>query len=297
MLKKEEELKLIARSQKGDREASSRLMKAFRSKIRHETLKYSGQSDEELINQAWLGFWDAVKGFDPDKGTRLWTYARWWVQRRIIEFLVQSRGLSDDERKIYKSVLTRWEQLAQELGQEPSLNLLYSQAAKQVITKTGWKKERASKAVANLLEAFDREQISITNDGEDGLGNPNPSLIIPSHNKPPWQGIICNEYLQQYSRKVQNSLKSQANAQKFITLHLLYNWDQLGYKWSEIVSILTNPTREMSELWIVTCDELVLQGVIPCNWKEICHLFPPPKLTVAAMKQWYKRAWDKVKQS
>ena len=59
----------------------------------------------DLIQEGNLGLLQAVKKFDPDRGTRLPTYASWWIKAYIIKFILDNFrivrvGTTNDRRKL-----------------------------------------------------------------------------------------------------------------------------------------------------------------------------------------------------
>ena len=52
-----------------------------------------GLPQAEVISEANVGLMQAVKRFDPDKGFRLATYARWWIRASIQEYILRSWSL------------------------------------------------------------------------------------------------------------------------------------------------------------------------------------------------------------
>lgn len=52
-----------------------------------------GMSYADLIAEGNIGILQALKRFDPEKGVRFSTYARWWVQAAIQEYVLRSWSL------------------------------------------------------------------------------------------------------------------------------------------------------------------------------------------------------------
>jgi RNA polymerase sigma-32 factor len=52
-----------------------------------------GMPVSELISEGNLGLVRAVKKFEPDRGFRLSTYARWWIKAQMQEFILRSWSL------------------------------------------------------------------------------------------------------------------------------------------------------------------------------------------------------------
>jgi RNA polymerase sigma-32 factor len=108
-LKVEEEQNL-ARTylEKGDSRAARRLVTAnlrFVVKVAYQYRSY-GFNMADLIQEGNLGLMKAVQKFDPEKGTRLITYAVWWIQAYIRNYIVKSfslvkLGTTQAERKLF----------------------------------------------------------------------------------------------------------------------------------------------------------------------------------------------------
>lgn len=52
-----------------------------------------GGSRDDLVNEGYLGLLDAARRFDPERGTRFATYARWWVRAHMLEYLLSNRRI------------------------------------------------------------------------------------------------------------------------------------------------------------------------------------------------------------
>ena len=76
----------------------------FVVKIAHEFSSY-GVGLRDLIQEGNLGLMTAVKKYDPRKGTRLITYAVWWIKHFIQELIMKSRGFVNRGMKALKKSL------------------------------------------------------------------------------------------------------------------------------------------------------------------------------------------------
>ncbi|MBC7173182.1 MAG: sigma-70 family RNA polymerase sigma factor, partial [Polyangiaceae bacterium] len=76
-----------------DREACHRLVLSHRRMVEAMARKYSrlGATEEDLVGEGMLGLLDAARRFDPGRGTKFATYARWWVRYYMRSYLAESR--------------------------------------------------------------------------------------------------------------------------------------------------------------------------------------------------------------
>jgi RNA polymerase sigma-32 factor len=102
----DEERDLAARWAAGDRAAAQRLVEAFTPFVRTVAARYrrAGVSLDDLTQEASIGLLKAAARFDATRGTRLSTYAAYWVRAQMQEFLSRATasvrlGTSKNERR------------------------------------------------------------------------------------------------------------------------------------------------------------------------------------------------------
>ena len=130
-LSKEEEHELAVRyHQTGDRESAYRLVTANLKLVVKIAMIYHKVYDNlmDLIQEGNLGLIQAVKRFDPYRGTRLPTYAAWWIKAYILKFLLDNArmvkiGTTNTRRKILMN-LNREKRELEARGIVPTSRLL-----------------------------------------------------------------------------------------------------------------------------------------------------------------------------
>ena len=81
----------------------------------------------DIIQEGNLGLLQAVRKFDPDRGTRLSTYASWWIKAYIIKFILENFrivrvGTTNDRRKLLMNLRKEKQRLeAQGIAPTPKL--------------------------------------------------------------------------------------------------------------------------------------------------------------------------------
>ena len=123
---------LLRAAQEGDQDACERMLLENRGLIWSVALRYRGRGVEldDLYQLGCLGFLKAVRGFDPDYGTRFSTYAVPKIAGEIRRFL-RDDGPLKIGRATREQALRLYglrDRLRQELGREPALSEL-SEAA------------------------------------------------------------------------------------------------------------------------------------------------------------------------
>jgi len=135
-LDREQERELAERyRQTGDREAAYRLVTSNLKLVVRIAMIYHKvyRNILDLIQEGNLGLLQAVERFDPERGTRLQTYAAWWIKAYILKFLLDNTrmvkiGTTNSRRKILmnlnrekreleaRGIAPTYKQLAENLG-------------------------------------------------------------------------------------------------------------------------------------------------------------------------------------
>ena len=96
MLEPEEERTLAkAWREQGDTAAADKLVTSHLRLVAHMAMRYRGYGLPigDLISEGNIGLLQALKRFDPDRGFRLSTYARFWIRASIQEYILRSWSL------------------------------------------------------------------------------------------------------------------------------------------------------------------------------------------------------------
>jgi len=130
-LSREEEHKLAVLYQEtGSREAGYRLVTANLRLVVKVAMIYNKIYNNimDLIQEGNVGLIQAVKRFDPFRGTRLPTYASWWIKAYIVKFLLDNTrmvrvGTTNARRRVLMN-LSREKRALEARGITPTPQLL-----------------------------------------------------------------------------------------------------------------------------------------------------------------------------
>ena len=94
LLTKEEEVELSKRIEKGDNAARDKMIRANLRLALSVVKKYSkrGVDLEDLFQESVIGLANAVDRFDWSKGFKFSTYAYWWIQQAVRQYLASNAG-------------------------------------------------------------------------------------------------------------------------------------------------------------------------------------------------------------
>jgi RNA polymerase primary sigma factor len=125
LLTPEEEVRLVARTKRGDRAARERMITANLRLVVKLANDYAhrGLPLLDLVAEGNIGLMKAVERFDPSKGGKLSTYAGWWIKQAIKRALAnQSRMIRVPVHQTEKTVMLRRlaERMTIELGRDPT---------------------------------------------------------------------------------------------------------------------------------------------------------------------------------
>jgi len=131
ILSREEEHRVAsAYRETGDHEAAYRLVTSnLRLVIKIAMIYHKVYKNLlDLIQEGNVGLIHAVRRFDPDRGTRLPTYAAWWIKAYILKFLLDNRrivrlGTTNTRRKILMN-LNREKRELEAKGITPTTQIL-----------------------------------------------------------------------------------------------------------------------------------------------------------------------------
>jgi RNA polymerase sigma factor (sigma-70 family) len=135
-------------------------MIAKRTAARYARARFDGRHDEELQQEALLGLYEAAIRWDPHRGPRFATYARWWVHHQLSKAIAEmhpgasvTRDLLQAERQIRR---------AQEAGATTSEEI--ARLARVPVSRVHCVQQvQALRWMAALPEDIEAEEVALEN--------------------------------------------------------------------------------------------------------------------------------------
>lgn len=95
MLSAAEEILLMDRHRKGDAKATRELVETHEPLIQAIASRYSrfGANHDDIVQEAKVGMVIALDRFDPSRGLRVSTFARWWIKAAVAEWVRNNHRL------------------------------------------------------------------------------------------------------------------------------------------------------------------------------------------------------------
>lgn len=119
-LTREEERELTERLRGGCPRALHELVVKHRPLVAAMAKRYGrpGAPREDLLHEGFVGLLDAAGRFDPDRGTRFSTYARWWVRYYMQRYVRANRRMvTPSKTRNMRKLRQRLRKTARELEQ------------------------------------------------------------------------------------------------------------------------------------------------------------------------------------
>lgn len=128
-LDREEELALARRHAEGDTGAGHRLVESQLATVVHlaRTFRGYGVPVSELVGEGNIGLLEALDRFEPERGLRFVTYARYWVRAYMLALVLRQWSMVDIgssalSSKLFFRLQAERNRLSRELGpDDPSL--------------------------------------------------------------------------------------------------------------------------------------------------------------------------------
>ncbi len=97
LLDRDEELELARRFRDGDRAAGDALVRSHLRAVVRQARKYGGYGIHlsELIGEGTVGLLEAQRRFEPERGLRFLTYARYWIRAYILAYVLKHWSIVD----------------------------------------------------------------------------------------------------------------------------------------------------------------------------------------------------------
>lgn len=284
VLSRDEELTLVRQAQVGDQQALARLLETFEAPIRNLAHQlFDDRLDlDDLRQEGMIGLWQALYTFNPQAGTRLWTYAGHRVRGRMIQFKARWLGLSEDDRKHWKRVRDAFYRLSGLLGRQPTLA--------EMVEETNIRPS----TVENVLACLRHREVPLSEEKENVRQSRDRAQAAPpliSLQPGPEEQVMGTSGLADRFAGVVATLGSVVG-RRLLILGVLREAADYQLEWRDIAGFLAhaNPGPEPPWTEVVTSEYPHLT-MIPSRWAEVHKLFQEPPITLTAenLRQFYRR--------
>ena len=119
LLSEAEEKELVWRMRQGDRAARERLIVSHLRLVVSVAKEYgdTGLDLLDLIQEGNIGLIEAVDRYDPSRGVRLSTYARWWIRKAIGQAIEKQSQVIRIPAYLFRAIV-RFQRLKASFGAE-----------------------------------------------------------------------------------------------------------------------------------------------------------------------------------
>lgn len=183
LLSREEEIELAKMASRGDEEARRQLIRANLRLVVKISRKYEhlGLPLLDLIAEGNLGLIKGIERYDLSKGTKVSTYAAWWIRQSIMRALANKGKmirLPVYMQEKVNSVRKKVGELTQQLGRRPS-NQQIAQELGMTLKEIDYLNEVAM-APSSLDAALDYDGVGKLADVIQDTNSPSPDQIVDS---------------------------------------------------------------------------------------------------------------------
>lgn len=125
VLSRDEELDLARRYRNGDRAAGDALVRSHLRSVVRLARRFGGYGIHlsELIGEGTVGLLEALRRFEPDRGLRFLTYARYWIRAYMLAYVLKHWSIVDLgttalQSKLFFRLQGEHARLTSELGED-----------------------------------------------------------------------------------------------------------------------------------------------------------------------------------
>jgi len=193
-LSPEEERELARRMREGDIEARNRLILAHLRLVVSIAREYgdTGLDLLDLIQEGNIGLLEAAARFDPEKGYRFSTYARWWIRQAIGAAIERQSQLIRIPAYLFRA-LVRWAKLKASFGDDGIAETV------DTISYPGLTVERLRQLERTIGEVISLD-MPVGADGEETLDDLVADEEMPTTEKLALQELMREELLELVSQ-------------------------------------------------------------------------------------------------